>query len=69
MAAMFRSSDPSAKAAKAAAKVAGFKAEQVRLKEDAAKRRAAAAARAAAGGAAAVDQPWLVGQGGRPAAR
>jgi hypothetical protein len=42
MAAIIRSSDPAAKLANAAAKAAGFKAEQVRLKELAASRRAQA---------------------------
>jgi hypothetical protein len=43
MAAIIRSSDPAAKLAKAAAKTAGFKAEQVRLKDLAASRREEAA--------------------------
>jgi hypothetical protein len=41
-----RSSEPSARQVTAAAKLASYKAEQVRLKEAAAERRAAAAARA-----------------------
>jgi hypothetical protein len=45
MAAITRTPDLSTKQARAAAKVAGFKAEQVRLKDAAAKRRAAIASR------------------------
>ncbi|HEY4276854.1 MAG TPA: hypothetical protein VGM91_01470 [Conexibacter sp.] len=64
------SSNPSAKQANAAAKVAGFKAEQVRLKKEAAERREAAAARAARGGTPPSARPWASGHGGgRPAAR
>jgi hypothetical protein len=71
MAARDRSSDPAAKKARAAAKLANFKAVQERLKEDAAQRRASAAAasRNSRGGMAAVDRPWNAGRGGRQGQR
>jgi hypothetical protein len=59
-----RSSEPSARQVTAAAKLASYKAEQVRLKEAAAERRAAAAARTQAGKPA-VDLSRNVGTGGR----
>jgi hypothetical protein len=55
---------PLTKQERAAAKVATFKAEQVRLKDEAAKRRAASAARTKRGGITPVDRAWSVGRGG-----
>jgi hypothetical protein len=48
----FKPSDPAARKAAAAEKLASYRAEQVRLKEGAASRRAAAAERAKADGSA-----------------
>lgn len=62
MAAIGRSSEPLTKQERAAAKVATFKAEQVRLKDEAAKRRAALAARTSRGGKPQADRAWNAGR-------
>jgi hypothetical protein len=60
-----RRTDPSARQATAAAKLASYKAEQVRLTEAAAERRAAAAARAEEGKAPAVRPSSDAGDGSK----
>jgi hypothetical protein len=68
MATADRTPDPLTAQARAAAKVARFKAAQLRLKDLAANRRAAASARASRGGGPA-DRAWSAGRGGRQGQR